>query len=51
MKRGTYERHCGNCAAYAATTKVGEGRAVILWLILAGCAVAIGIEWWAERRD
>lgn len=25
-RQGSYERHCSNCAAYAATTKAGEGR-------------------------
>ena len=48
MKRGTYDRHCSNCAAYAATTKAGEGR----------CAEHDGaaVPWsavcdkWKERR-
>lgn len=26
LRPGTYEQHCSNCKAYAATTKAGEGR-------------------------
>ena len=47
MKRGTWERHCSNCAAYAITDRAGLGRCgqwrkQVSWSLVC--------DKWTERR-
>ena len=46
MKRGTYERHCSNCAAYRLGERAGIGRCG-LWR--KDVAWSLVCEYWEKR--